>query len=99
MDTMVQWNICGFRNSLEELKPLKNRSRSAVVALQGWRFGEGQSLPWGYTLLLPREADWSRFGDLCRFSLDACLADIKQFPSKLLNAARSSIPFQQRDYI
>ncbi|GFO03547.1 LINE-1 retrotransposable element orf2 protein [Plakobranchus ocellatus] len=39
-----------------------------------------------------QKADWSRFGDLCKLSLDDSVADIEQFTSKLLGAARSSIP-------
>ncbi|GFN95519.1 RNA-directed DNA polymerase from mobile element jockey [Plakobranchus ocellatus] len=42
-----------------------------------------------------QKADWSRFGDLCRLSLDDSVADIEQFTSKLLDAARSSIPFHK----
>ncbi|GFO13715.1 ubiquitin-protein ligase e3b-like [Plakobranchus ocellatus] len=42
-----------------------------------------------------QKADWSRFGDLSRLSLDDSLADIEQFTSKLLDAARSSIPFHK----
>ncbi|GFO49496.1 RNA-directed DNA polymerase from mobile element jockey [Plakobranchus ocellatus] len=53
MDTVVQWNIRGFRSNFEELKLLLNRSQSAVVALQECRLGEGQVPPRGYTLLLP----------------------------------------------
>ncbi|GFO04050.1 ribonuclease hi [Plakobranchus ocellatus] len=56
MDTVVQWNIRGFRSNFEELKLLPNRSQSAVVALQECRLGEGQLSPRGYTLLLPRGA-------------------------------------------
>ncbi|GFO29678.1 RNA-directed DNA polymerase from mobile element jockey [Plakobranchus ocellatus] len=40
-------------------------------------------------------ADWNRFGDLCKLSLDDSVADIEQFTSKLLDAARSSIPFHK----
>ncbi|GFO04556.1 RNA-directed DNA polymerase from mobile element jockey [Plakobranchus ocellatus] len=54
MDTVVQWNIRGFRSNFEELKLLLNQSQSAVVALQECRLGEGQVPPRGYTLLLPR---------------------------------------------
>ncbi|GFN97166.1 RNA-directed DNA polymerase from mobile element jockey [Plakobranchus ocellatus] len=54
MDTVVQWNIRGFRSNFEELKLLLNRSQSAVVALQECRLGEGQLLPRGCTLLLPQ---------------------------------------------
>ncbi|GFO37289.1 RNA-directed DNA polymerase from mobile element jockey [Plakobranchus ocellatus] len=54
MDTVVQWNIRGFRSNFEELKLLLNRSQSAVVALQECRLGEGQVPPRGYTLLLPQ---------------------------------------------
>ncbi|GFN81049.1 RNA-directed DNA polymerase from mobile element jockey [Plakobranchus ocellatus] len=54
MDTVVQWNIRGFRSNFEELKLLLNRSQSAVVALQECRLGEGQMPPRGYTLLLPQ---------------------------------------------
>ncbi|GFN80682.1 RNA-directed DNA polymerase from mobile element jockey [Plakobranchus ocellatus] len=39
-----------------------------------------------------QKADWSRFGDLCKLSLDDSVADIEKFTSKLLDAARSSIP-------
>ncbi|GFO13719.1 ubiquitin-protein ligase e3b [Plakobranchus ocellatus] len=53
-DTVVQWNIPGFRSNFEELKLLLNRSQSAVVALQECRLGEGQVPPLGYTLLLPQ---------------------------------------------
>ncbi|GFO00723.1 RNA-directed DNA polymerase from mobile element jockey [Plakobranchus ocellatus] len=53
MDTVVQWNIRGFRSNFEELKLLLNRSQLAVVALQECRLGEGQLPPRGYTLLLP----------------------------------------------
>ncbi|GFO19486.1 RNA-directed DNA polymerase from mobile element jockey [Plakobranchus ocellatus] len=42
-----------------------------------------------------QKADWSFFGDLCRLSLDDSMADIEQFTSKLLDAARSSIPFHK----
>ncbi|GFO39494.1 RNA-directed DNA polymerase from mobile element jockey [Plakobranchus ocellatus] len=52
MDTVVQWNIHGFRSNFKELKLLLNRSQSAVVALQECRLGEGQFPPRGYTLLL-----------------------------------------------
>ncbi|GFO27935.1 RNA-directed DNA polymerase from mobile element jockey [Plakobranchus ocellatus] len=52
MDTVVQWNIRGFRSDFEELKLLLNRSQSAVVALQECRLGEGQLPPRGYPLLL-----------------------------------------------
>ncbi|GFO14993.1 RNA-directed DNA polymerase from mobile element jockey [Plakobranchus ocellatus] len=52
MDTVVQWNIRGFRSNFEELKLLLNRSQSAVVALQECRLGKGQMSPRGYTLLL-----------------------------------------------
>ncbi|GFO27411.1 ribonuclease hi [Plakobranchus ocellatus] len=61
MDTVVQWNICGFRSNFEELKLLLNRSQSAVVALREFRLGEGQSPPWGYALLLSRE--WVPLGE------------------------------------
>ncbi|GFO27742.1 RNA-directed DNA polymerase from mobile element jockey [Plakobranchus ocellatus] len=54
MDTVVQWNICGLRSNVEELKLLLNRSQWAVMVLQECRLGEGQSLLQGYTLLLPR---------------------------------------------
>ncbi|GFO15028.1 RNA-directed DNA polymerase from mobile element jockey [Plakobranchus ocellatus] len=54
MDTVVQWNICGFRNNFEELKLLLNQWKLAVVALQECRLGEGQMPPWGNTLLLPQ---------------------------------------------
>ncbi|GFN88461.1 hypothetical protein PoB_001496700 [Plakobranchus ocellatus] len=54
MDTVVQWNIRGFRSNYEELKPLLNRSQSAVVALQECRLDKGRSPPRGYTLLLPQ---------------------------------------------
>ncbi|GFN83076.1 RNA-directed DNA polymerase from mobile element jockey [Plakobranchus ocellatus] len=54
MDTVVQWNIRGFRSNFEELKLLLNRSQSAVVALQERRLGEGQVPARGYTLLLPQ---------------------------------------------
>ncbi|GFO49464.1 RNA-directed DNA polymerase from mobile element jockey [Plakobranchus ocellatus] len=54
MDTVVQWNIRGFRSNFEELKLLLNRSQSAVVALQECRLEEGQVPPQGYTLLLPQ---------------------------------------------
>ncbi|GFN94477.1 RNA-directed DNA polymerase from mobile element jockey [Plakobranchus ocellatus] len=54
MDTVVQWNIRGFRSYFEELKLLLNRSQSAVVALQECRLGEGQVPPRAYTLLLPQ---------------------------------------------
>ncbi|GFO17386.1 alpha-l-fucosidase-like [Plakobranchus ocellatus] len=54
MDTVVQWNIRGFRSNFEELKLLLNRSQSAVVAQQECRLGEGQLPPRGYTLLLLR---------------------------------------------
>ncbi|GFN92453.1 RNA-directed DNA polymerase from mobile element jockey [Plakobranchus ocellatus] len=36
-----------------------------------------------------------RFGDVCKLSLDDSVADIEQFTSKLLDAARSSIPFHK----
>ncbi|GFO49476.1 RNA-directed DNA polymerase from mobile element jockey [Plakobranchus ocellatus] len=42
-----------------------------------------------------KKADWNRFGDLCKLSLDDSVADIEQFTSKLLDAARSSIPFHK----
>ncbi|GFO50021.1 RNA-directed DNA polymerase from mobile element jockey [Plakobranchus ocellatus] len=42
-----------------------------------------------------KKADWNRFGDLCKLSLDDTVADIEQFTSKLLDAARSSIPFHK----
>ncbi|GFN87438.1 RNA-directed DNA polymerase from mobile element jockey [Plakobranchus ocellatus] len=42
-----------------------------------------------------QKADWNRFGDLCKLSLDDSVADIKQFTSKLLDAAKSSIPFHK----
>ncbi|GFO02871.1 LOW QUALITY PROTEIN: Pol-like protein [Plakobranchus ocellatus] len=51
MDTVVQWNIHGFRSNFEELKLLLNRSQSAIVALQECRLGEGQLPPRGFTLL------------------------------------------------
>ncbi|GFO00730.1 RNA-directed DNA polymerase from mobile element jockey [Plakobranchus ocellatus] len=54
MDTVVQWNIRGFRSNFEELKLLLNRLQSAVVALQKCRLGEGLVPPRGYTLLLPQ---------------------------------------------
>ncbi|GFO19515.1 RNA-directed DNA polymerase from mobile element jockey [Plakobranchus ocellatus] len=54
MDTVVQWNICGFRSNFKELKLLLNRSQLAVVALQECRLGEGQLPPRVYTLLLPQ---------------------------------------------
>ncbi|GFN91656.1 RNA-directed DNA polymerase from mobile element jockey [Plakobranchus ocellatus] len=54
MDTVVPWNIRGFRSNFEELKLLLNRSQSAFVALQEWRLGEGQVPPRGYTLVLPQ---------------------------------------------
>ncbi|GFO24243.1 Pol-like protein [Plakobranchus ocellatus] len=41
------------------------------------------------------KADWNRFGDLCQLSPDDSVADIEQFTSKLLDAARSSIPFHK----
>ncbi|GFO19368.1 RNA-directed DNA polymerase from mobile element jockey [Plakobranchus ocellatus] len=44
MDTVVQWNIRGFRSTFEELKLLLNRSQSAVVALQECRLGEVSKL-------------------------------------------------------
>ncbi|GFN74856.1 RNA-directed DNA polymerase from mobile element jockey [Plakobranchus ocellatus] len=40
-----------------------------------------------------QKADRNRFGDPCRLSLDDSVASIEQFSSKLLDAARSSIPF------
>ncbi|GFN82014.1 sodium-coupled monocarboxylate transporter [Plakobranchus ocellatus] len=49
MDTVVQWNIRGFRSNFEELKLLQNRSQSAVVAL----FPQGGS-PGGEAALLIR---------------------------------------------
>ncbi|GFO00797.1 RNA-directed DNA polymerase from mobile element jockey [Plakobranchus ocellatus] len=42
-----------------------------------------------------KKADWNRFRDLCKLSLDDSVADIEQFTSKLLDAARSSIPFHK----
>ncbi|GFO25727.1 hypothetical protein PoB_005223200 [Plakobranchus ocellatus] len=42
MDTVVQWNIRGFRSNFEELMLLLNRSQSAVVVLQECRLGETQ---------------------------------------------------------
>ncbi|GFO27408.1 RNA-directed DNA polymerase from mobile element jockey [Plakobranchus ocellatus] len=42
-----------------------------------------------------KKADWNRFGDLCKLSLDDSVADIEQFTSKLLDAARLSIPFHK----
>ncbi|GFO15216.1 RNA-directed DNA polymerase from mobile element jockey [Plakobranchus ocellatus] len=54
MNTVVQWNIRGFRSNFEELKLLLNRLQLAVVALQECRLGEGQVPPRGYTLLLPQ---------------------------------------------
>ncbi|GFN99326.1 Pol-like protein [Plakobranchus ocellatus] len=54
MDTVVQWNIRGFRSSFEELKLLLNQSQSAVVALQECRLEERQLPSRGYTLLLPQ---------------------------------------------
>ncbi|GFN92585.1 RNA-directed DNA polymerase from mobile element jockey [Plakobranchus ocellatus] len=54
MDTVVQWNIRGFKSNFEELKLLLNRSQSPVVALQKCRLGEGQLPPRGYTLLFPQ---------------------------------------------
>ncbi|GFN87051.1 RNA-directed DNA polymerase from transposon x-element [Plakobranchus ocellatus] len=45
MDTVVQWNIRGFRSNFEELKLLLNPSQSAVVTLQECRLREGQSRP------------------------------------------------------
>ncbi|GFN77107.1 hypothetical protein PoB_000361300 [Plakobranchus ocellatus] len=54
MDTVVPWNIRGFRSNFKELKLLLNRSQSAVVALQEFRLGEGQLPSRGYTLLLPQ---------------------------------------------
>ncbi|GFN99155.1 RNA-directed DNA polymerase from mobile element jockey [Plakobranchus ocellatus] len=134
MDTVVQWNIRGFRSNYKELKLLLNRSQSAVVALQECRLGEGQVPPQGYTLLLPqaecswaahsdlcgsdhfpifltftsnfssnvnttsfnfKKAEWNRYRDLCKLSLEDSVADIEQFTSKLLDAARSSIPFHK----
>ncbi|GFO26993.1 RNA-directed DNA polymerase from mobile element jockey [Plakobranchus ocellatus] len=53
MNTVIQWNIRGFRSNSEELKLPLNRSQSAVVALQDSRLKKGQSSPRGYTLLLP----------------------------------------------
>ncbi|GFN94348.1 Pol-like protein [Plakobranchus ocellatus] len=41
------------------------------------------------------QADWNRFGDPCRLYLDDSVTDIEQFTSKLLGAARSSIPFHK----
>ncbi|GFO50066.1 retrovirus-related pol polyprotein from type-1 retrotransposable element r1 [Plakobranchus ocellatus] len=40
-----------------------------------------------------KKADWNRFGDLCKLSLDDSVAGIEQFTAKLLDAARSSYPF------
>ncbi|GFO19525.1 hypothetical protein PoB_004603000 [Plakobranchus ocellatus] len=54
MDTVIQWNIRGFRSNFEELKLLLKRSQSAVVALQEGRLGEGQLPSQGYTLLPPQ---------------------------------------------
>ncbi|GFN91502.1 Pol-like protein [Plakobranchus ocellatus] len=54
MDTVVQWNIRGFKSNFEELKLLLNRSQSVVVALQECVLREGQLLPRGYTMLLPQ---------------------------------------------
>ncbi|GFO00762.1 ribonuclease hi [Plakobranchus ocellatus] len=45
MDTVVKWNIRGFRSNFEELKLLLNRSQSAVVALQECRLGRGSRHP------------------------------------------------------
>ncbi|GFO29435.1 RNA-directed DNA polymerase from mobile element jockey [Plakobranchus ocellatus] len=42
-----------------------------------------------------QKADWDHFGDLCRLSLRDSVANIKQFTSKLFNAARSSVPFHK----
>ncbi|GFO26030.1 RNA-directed DNA polymerase from mobile element jockey [Plakobranchus ocellatus] len=42
-----------------------------------------------------QKTDWNCFRDLCRLSLDDSVADIEQFASKLLDAARSSIPFHK----
>ncbi|GFO41939.1 RNA-directed DNA polymerase from mobile element jockey [Plakobranchus ocellatus] len=42
-----------------------------------------------------KKADWNRFEDLCKLSLDDSVADIEQFTSELLDAARSSIPFHK----
>ncbi|GFN87445.1 RNA-directed DNA polymerase from mobile element jockey [Plakobranchus ocellatus] len=42
-----------------------------------------------------KKADWNRFRDLCKLSLDDSVADNEQFTSKLLDAARSSIPFHK----
>ncbi|GFO14824.1 RNA-directed DNA polymerase from mobile element jockey-like [Plakobranchus ocellatus] len=42
-----------------------------------------------------QKAEWNRFQDLCRLSLDDYVADIEQFTSKLLDAANSSIPFHK----
>ncbi|GFN92578.1 RNA-directed DNA polymerase from mobile element jockey [Plakobranchus ocellatus] len=42
-----------------------------------------------------KKADWNLFGDLCKLFLDDSVADIEQFTSKLLDAARSSIPFHK----
>ncbi|GFO14855.1 RNA-directed DNA polymerase from mobile element jockey [Plakobranchus ocellatus] len=42
-----------------------------------------------------KQADWNHFEDLCKLSLDESVADIEQFTSKLLDAARTSIPFHK----
>ncbi|GFO18785.1 hypothetical protein PoB_004529000 [Plakobranchus ocellatus] len=62
MDTVVQWNVRGFRNNFEELNLLLNRSQSVIVALQECRLGDGQSPPRGYTLLLPQGGPPGRGG-------------------------------------
>ncbi|GFN82578.1 RNA-directed DNA polymerase from mobile element jockey [Plakobranchus ocellatus] len=92
MDTVVQWNIRGFRSNFEELKLLLNRSQSAVVALQECRLGEGQVPPRGYTLLLPQSGSpWGEAALLIRNGTRFSEIDLKTG----LHAAAATISLEK----